>query len=76
MPASDMAVAAPGFDSAVADIAAGDPIVNDEQSSDDELPLAKRMGANGKRSVASSSSSDQDRPVVSTYAPQTRDKWH
>lgn len=60
---SEMAVTAPGFDSTIADIAAGDPIVNDE-SSDEELPLAKKRVANGKR-VGSLSSSDEDRPLVS-----------
>ncbi|TXT11956.1 uncharacterized protein COLE_02366 [Cutaneotrichosporon oleaginosum] len=58
MASMEMAVEAPGFDAAPADIAIQEPLVNSD--SDDDVPLARNK-ANGKR--AGAMSSDDEKPL-------------
>lgn len=64
MSSDEVAVEAPGFASTTEELAAGVPVVN-EESSDDDAPLARsRPAANGKR-VNAESSDEDDKPLVS-----------
>lgn len=65
MSSDEVAVEAPGFASTTEELAAGVPVVHDEDSSDDDAPLARsRPAANGKR-VNAESSDEDDKPLVS-----------